>query len=635
MTAVQGRGGLSYALALAWLFCLLVLPPGSAFGQTSTDVLWAQAQEKKLAQSPAWRALLHYPKDSAQSLIDDPAFFLTPDGHKNAQTELRAALTAFTSPPSTPHDDAAQCRFIARYNWLLLNLPLAESHFVAADCAQWQALRARLKPDSVTLVFPDGHLNSPASMFGHTLLRIDQPNAQPLLGYAVNYAAQTDEDNGFLFAYNGITGKYKGFYSLLPYPEKLREYRFTEQRDIWEYRLTFTPQESERLLEHSWELRNIFSYYYFFDKNCSYKLLAMIEAVRPQLDLLSGLGVAVIPTDTIRALKDNGLIARHQYRPSHVSVLNRMQAAQSSVELQTVKNIVDLKFDKKNLSLPPETEHRRLVYDTAAEFLQYQLSRSDISLEAFRPRYLEVLTARSQLGGSSPDWRQAPAEPTTAHASHRLSLGYVTQDGAQAATLRLRPAYHGLEDRPQGFLSGSAISFVDLGVRIDDSKQQVRLDSLQLLQIDSLAARSTLVKPLSWRLAVGIQPSRPLVYDDRYRLALDGGAGYTVTLGSLYTQQLMLYGLAQARVASAQNQQTNLSLGMRLGAQWLPTARWGLSLIADAWQPLRSDQERESLVQLDLAWYAATHRALHLSLKTAPGMAGTQPQVELRHNWFY
>jgi hypothetical protein len=635
MTAMLGRGCHRATLALAWWFCFFALPVSSAFGQASTDDLWAQAQEAQLAQSAAWRALLHYPKDGSHSLIDDPKFFLASNGQIDPQAELRAAINAFSASPSTPSDDSAQCRFIARYRWLLQNLPLAKTRFATADCPQWQALRARIKPDSVTLVFPDGHLNSPASMFGHTLLRIDQPNAQPLLGYAVNYAALTDESNGFAFAYNGITGKYKGYYSLLPYPEKLREYRFTEQRDIWEYRLTFSPQESELLLEHSWELRNIFSYYYFFDKNCSYKLLAMIEAVRPQLNLLSAPGVAVIPTDTIRALKDGGLIAQHVYRPSHVSVLNRMQAAQTSEELQAVQNIVDLKLDKKLLSLPPEADRKRLVYDTAAEYLQYQLSRGDIKLDAFRPRYLEVLTARSQLGGASMDWKQAPPEPTTSHASHRLSLGYVSQDKANAITLRMRPAYHALEDRPQGFLSGSAISFVDAGVRIDESKQHVRLDSLQLLQIDSLAARSTLVRPLSWRLSLGIQPRRLLVYDDRYRAVLDGGAGYTYTLGSLNTQQLMLYGLAQARVASASDKTPNLSLGMRLGARWLPSAQWGVTLMTEAWQPLRRSQEREAMVQLDLAWYAATDRAFHLNVKAAPGMAGTKPELGLRHNWFY
>jgi hypothetical protein len=635
MTTLQGRGRSSDALVLAWLFWILALLSGSANGQTGNDNLIAQAHEKKLAQSVSWHALLHYPKGSSKSLIDDPAFFLASNGQTDVEAELLATLRAFTSPPDSKDEEAVQCRFVARYNWLLKNLSLAKAHFTGANCTEWQALRARLKPDSVTLVFPDGHLNSPASMFGHTLLRIDQPNAQPLLGYAVNYAAQTRVDNGFLFAYNGIVGNYKGFYSLLPYPEKLREYRFTEQRDIWEYRLTLSPEESERLLEHTWELRNIFSYYYFFDKNCSYKLLALIEAVRPSLDLLNGLGVAVIPTDTIRTLKENGLIARHLYRPSHVSVLNRMQTLQADEDLQAVQKIANVKFDMAALPLPEDAQRRRMIFDSAAEYLQYQLSRADISLEAFRPRYLAILTARSQLGGASPDWRQAPPEPTTAHASHRITMGYESQNGANALVLRSRPAYHGLEDRSAGFLKGSAISFLDAGLRIDESSQHVRLDSLQILQIDSMAARSTLVQPLSWRLSLGIQPRRVLVYDDHYRAVLDGGIGYTYALGNLQARELMIYGLAQMRMASASHNNPNLSLGMRFGAHWAFSENWGLSATAETWKPVRSTQERESLLHLDLAWHAQTNCALHLSIKTAPSMPGIKPIVGLRYNWFY
>jgi len=63
------------------------------------------------------------------------------------------------------------------------------------------------------LIFPAAYLNNPSSMYGHTLLRIDardQDEKTRLLAYAINYAANTDETNGILFALNGLIGGYTG-----------------------------------------------------------------------------------------------------------------------------------------------------------------------------------------------------------------------------------------------------------------------------------------------------------------------------------------------------------------------------------------------------------------------------------------
>ena len=52
---------------------------------------------------------------------------------------------------------------------------------------------------------------------------------------------------------------------MLPYYEKIKEYSNLENRDIWEYSLEFTPDEVERMLLHLWELKDIYTDYYFFD----------------------------------------------------------------------------------------------------------------------------------------------------------------------------------------------------------------------------------------------------------------------------------------------------------------------------------------------------------------------------------
>ena len=139
------------------------------------------------------------------------------------------------------------------------------------------------------LVFPAAYLNSPSSMFGHTLLRIDQAdvtsNNTALLSYALNFGAYIEGmDNSILYAWKGLMGGYPGMFALVPYREKLAEYSRLENRDLWEYKLNLTPEETGRMVEHVWELKQVRFDYYFFDENCSFRLLELMEIARPGIE---------------------------------------------------------------------------------------------------------------------------------------------------------------------------------------------------------------------------------------------------------------------------------------------------------------------------------------------------------------
>ncbi len=61
------------------------------------------------------------------------------------------------------------------------------------QCGEYDNWYRDINPHSAVLVFPAAYLNSPSSMFGHTLLRIDQAdvtsNNTALLSYALNFGA--------------------------------------------------------------------------------------------------------------------------------------------------------------------------------------------------------------------------------------------------------------------------------------------------------------------------------------------------------------------------------------------------------------------------------------------------------------
>ena len=127
-------------------------------------------------------------------VITDPAFFLAPNGKTDLLSELEATITHLNGDTNRSNESIF-CRFPARRAWLEKEL---NTSFGVGECSEYETLLNKLDPQKVTLVFPSAHINSPASMFGHTFLRIDSSMESKLMSYAVNYAAHTEETNGLV-----------------------------------------------------------------------------------------------------------------------------------------------------------------------------------------------------------------------------------------------------------------------------------------------------------------------------------------------------------------------------------------------------------------------------------------------------
>ncbi|MGH8376124.1 MAG: DUF4105 domain-containing protein, partial [Pseudomonas sp.] len=299
---------------LAWL-ALCVCAPLSAAPQIDPQRL------QQLANDPFWISLGHYETAKLggwRSYVSDRKFFLAADGNEHPDHELAATIQALYAPASAG-EKHAQCVYPARTRWLKEQLGL--SGLPTPACAEFKQWFKDVSPDSAVMIFPAAYLNSPSSMFGHTLLRIDQAEVKSdktsLLSYAINFGAYIEgSDNSILYAWKGLMGGYPGLFAMVPYQEKLSEYRSLENRDLWEYRLNLTRQETARMVEHVWELKQIKFDYFFFDENCSYRLLELLQVARPSLRLTEQFPLTAIPTDTVKAVKNAGLVESIQYRPS-------------------------------------------------------------------------------------------------------------------------------------------------------------------------------------------------------------------------------------------------------------------------------------------------------------------------------
>ena len=194
-----------------------------------------------------WRALLHYQKQfigADESTIDSEDFFLSPVGKYNAEAELAATIRLFEDS----HDNEKKCLFPARYQWLKKKGLI---HQTFPECKEWKSFYHDIRPAGATFLFTNAYMNTPASLFGHTLLRIDTARkGTQLLAHGANYGAFTGEQSGFLFAVYGLTGGYYGSFTVKPYYEIITQYNNIEHRDIWEINLNFSDEELEMLMAH-------------------------------------------------------------------------------------------------------------------------------------------------------------------------------------------------------------------------------------------------------------------------------------------------------------------------------------------------------------------------------------------------
>ena len=384
------------------------------------------------------------------------------------------------------------------------------------------------------MIFPAAYLNSPSSMFGHTLLRIDQADVQSnktaLLSYAINFGAYIEgSDNSILYAWKGLAGGYPGLFALVPYQEKLSEYRSLENRDLWEYRLNLTPEETQRMVEHVWELKQVQFDYFFFDENCSYRLLELLQVARPGLQLTTQFPLTAIPTDTVKAVKEAGLVESIEYRPSRErELLDRAKV----LDPQEQQWVLQVSADQAQLQNPAfkalPKERQALIIDAAYRLERYRAN--GLERDAGRSqRSFELLRAINQ--NPAPELKvEKPELPENGHESRTWQLGAGSRDDKAFAEYGLRMAYHDLNDNAPGFPLGAQIEILQLKLRqYEGNKWQVQ--QLDLANIRSLTPRNELLKPWSWQVGGGLERVLGKHGDENLVSHVNGGAGGTWQLG--------------------------------------------------------------------------------------------------------
>jgi hypothetical protein len=560
-------------VALLCWFCLFPVTAHSKSNSASDYLaeLQQQARQKRLADERVWHLLLKYDKRpflGTVSEADGMEFFNSPQGKTDPEAELAATLGSFFVPLSevSQGKEHPQCNFPARFKWLRQQLVFDPSRLEIQTCDRLGRWMETLDPGGATLVFASYFMNNPASMFGHTLLRIDSRRTgtgNNLLNYGANYAAIPDTDNAFLYALRGLIGSFKGRFAIFPYYTKVQEYNNWESRDLWEYELKFTPDQLNMMLLHLWELGGTYFDYYYFQENCSYHVLSLLEVANPDLRLKDSFFFSVIPTDTVKTvMAQEGLVKEIVYRPAVVNQMNQKRLRMTGDEKRILQDMIkgDLSVENPAFSSLPERS-QALLLNAYMDYLQYRSMQEKSDKEIKIPRSVLLARSRLQTAGNKLEGivKRFSSAPHEGHGTDRFRLGVGHNSHEPFLEFAYRPAYHDLMARAAGYDKNSEIIFMDFKLRYYAESDRLRLDQAKFLSITSLNPYDPLFPKSSWRADVGIDTLR----DRRcgYCNSLKGSYGRGVSYRPDFFSPLLLYSFLDLKAEVSDHLRQNYRLG--------------------------------------------------------------------------
>ena len=501
---------------------ILLFPLTSFSSIEDLNSIILQSHQLRLAKSEQWLRFLHYDRNwiYSTSEADGSAFFLSKDGKSNPEKELNETLLELLTA-TTITETSALCRFPARARWLKEQLNLDESHFNFSPCKRYLDFMNEHSAHNVFLVFSSYYLESPASAFGHTMIRLGSTESlghtkqSELLDTGIGYAANSNTENAMLYAFLGIVGGFHGTYSSIPYFYKIREYNDFESRDLWSYELNLTAHEKQKFLEHLWELGQTYFDYFYFSENCSYNLITLLDAVNPKWKLKSKIPYYVMPVDSIKAItKTEGLVKSITFRPSIKKIFEKSFSLLTKPEKKALLAALSNKDFSYVETLP--LDRKTIWSDALIDLVDYKYAK-EVLLE--NGPYFEwkkvLLNKRSTLGiNPHPSYLDIAAgeRPDESHGTSRMESGMGVRDrNYVSGFFNFRFAMHDLLDPAKGQPPLASLNFGEFSFHYNLQKQNfprrspLQFSFVKIFDIGTLNPWTEYHHPLSLQAEIGVK----------------------------------------------------------------------------------------------------------------------------------
>lgn len=481
---------------------------------------------ERLSHHPTWLKLLHYNEHEKQSSITDTNFFLDKDGRWSPKKELMKTLEAYNEPFSSDANKSnqhAQCRYPARYFWLSQQIKLKDYHLINEHCSNLKKWKLLKHSDSISVVFVSGYLGNPASAFGHSFIKINQSNNENenLFDTSISYGALLPPDyTMFDYMVKGVTGGYDASYSDQYYYNQDITYSNQEFREMWEYRLRLTEEQKQLFLFHAWELMGKKFQYYFFNRNCGYKVSEFLELMYEK-PIIEHATVWYAPIETFYTLKEfdtqssQGIIDKIVYIPSTQQKLYSRYKELSTLE----KKVVNLMIEKGLSEIPIfyqslDVNQQTAILDFILLYRHYRFNNKEKPIDKKEEQLSNALILnRFKLPMSQIKHKEIEQKAPITQSNKASFVGLSTrhQDGKVFPSLHFAP--FAIEKQGYNHFNGDELVVLDTQISTDNTKLYLKkCDLIRIQRLKSQQMPFESENPFSWSVQVGVNKNEDRDY---------------------------------------------------------------------------------------------------------------------------
>lgn len=451
--------------------------------KTETNESQIHAQAQRLAHLPVWKSLLHLHRGEPQIAN---ANFLLSWPHFSPEAELKAMLELLHSEGQT-----AACRFPARTLWLQNQIQLP--NLDTEKCPDIAEFVSKAPFEKLELVFADESVTQPASILGHSFLKISGYRQGRIREHAVSFYTHAETINLPKLLWESlVTGK-EGLFSLTPYDQEENKYLVNEQRNLWQYEILTTPQERALIRNHLFELKNSQLSYFFHRYNCA-------TVLRNILGLVGELPPAPFgwstPKDVVKDLHVSGRVVNTQ-----VHLADSWLVAQMSNNRQDLEVIRSGLLTQSADPLRPDPNWVTENVTALRAYNRWLRHKGQISAEAYE-RNEKSLTPQTDKSNQIALQVDPAQNPVLSNGETHLRTEW-RQTGPYARTLfQWIPVSHTLMQAQGQGRAETELILLSPTVSLD-AHGQARLEEFQVFAMRSLIPWSPLLRPWSSQTLIG------------------------------------------------------------------------------------------------------------------------------------
>ncbi|CAA6819368.1 MAG: Unknown protein [uncultured Sulfurovum sp.] len=457
----------------------------------------SESKLEELSQHATWLKLLHF-KDGKSTIVDEH-FFLDDEGHLSSKKELNATIYAYFDALKKTEKQPL-CRYPARYYWLSTYVKLKNYAQVSRQCTELNKWSLLENTDSISVIFVSGYLGNPASAFGHSFIKVNQSENidDNLFDTSISYGALLPPKYTMPeYIVNGIFGGYTAAYSDKYYYNQDITYSNQEYRDMWEYRLDLSDAQKKLFLLHAWELMGKKFQYFFFNRNCGYKVSEFLELVYNH-KIIDRARFWYAPIETFYKLKElestgNLLIEKVKYIPSKQQQLYAHYKGLDEGEKKIVQKLIE-----NNLTVIPK-EFEPLSKNKKANALDFVLAYKKYKEPKSLHRALLLSRLRFPIRTDKINRPKNKVDITEYNKPNYLAL-MLEKEG-----LNLHWSPFALEKDAYNDLEGDELVVFDTKLKL--TKENIELSKFDLIRIQKLQTQELPFEEenlFSWNLHIGM-----------------------------------------------------------------------------------------------------------------------------------